>query len=519
MTTRKASEALLDIALDLTTNLPARDRYKRIVERVGDVVACDACALMRYENGLLIPVATIGLNHEVMNRQFHPDQHPRLKAILESRKPVRFKAEDRRPDPFDELVANGHSGALSIHSCMGCALYVADELVGTLSIDAFKPGSFQDVDDNEFQTFAALAATAMRTANLIEALEQLAERRGKVANELIAEALTKSGGQLLGDSPVMKQLESEIQTVASSDLAVLLMGDTGTGKDLVARIIHAKSHRHDKPLVYVNCAALPESMAESELFGHVKGAFTGAMQERLGKFELAHEGTIFLDEIGEMPLTIQPKLLRVLQSGEIQRVGSDRHIEVDVRVIAATNRNLQEAVRENRFRPDLFHRLSVYPIHTPMLSDHPEDIGALANYFLERNLYRFGLRSAIMDQRALDILTEYSWPGNVRELEHVISRAALRAKAELQKDRIRIIPKHLSIDSDQFSRVSGTTLPNSSQMDSAGTVDFHEEVNRFKKHLLSSALEAENGNWANAAKRLSLDRSNIHHMAKRLDLK
>ncbi|MEY0399711.1 sigma 54-interacting transcriptional regulator, partial [Providencia rettgeri] len=221
----------------------------------------------------------------------------------------------------------------------------------------------------------------------------------------------------------MQQLKKEIDIVAVSELNVLVSGETGTGKELVVKSIHEKSLRAEYPLIYLNCAALPESVAESELFGHVKGAFTGAISHRSGKFEMADNGTLFLDEIGELSLALQAKLLRVLQYGDIQRVGDDRSLRVNVRVLAATNRDLREEVLEGRFRADLFHRLSVFPLLVPPLKERGEDIILLAGYFCEQYRQRFGLSSVVLSSSLQRYLLNYSWPGNVRELEHAIHRA------------------------------------------------------------------------------------------------
>src|SRR5690606_12622466 len=242
----------------------------------------------------------------------------------------------------------------------------------------------------------------------------------------------EAGGMILGDSPVLRQLLDELAVVADSDLPVLLQGETGVGKELFARWLHSHSPRARKPLVYVNCAALPETLAESELFGHAKGAFSGAGQDRPGRFEAANGGTLFLDEIGELPLATQAKMLRALQSGVIQRLGAGQPRHVDVRVIAATNRRLWEEVREGRFRADLYQRLSVYPVHIPPLRERGRDVLLVAGHFLELNRARLGLRCLRLSPEAERVLLNYDWPGNVRELEHVISRAALKVLSQAE---------------------------------------------------------------------------------------
>ncbi len=232
-------------------------------------------------------------------------------------------------------------------------------------------------------------------------------------------------GEFVGNSAAILSVFKAAETVAGTESTVLITGETGTGKELVARAIHNASARTEKPLVKVNCAALPHGLIESELFGHEKGAFTGATTRRLGRFELADAGTIFLDEIGDMPADVQVKLLRVLQAGEFERVGGTRTIKVNVRVVAATNRNLQQAVEDGEFRADLFYRLHVFPIHVPALRDRPEDIPLLVRYFIAKFAARSGKTVETIPKSAMNYLLAYEWPGNVRELENLVERAVI----------------------------------------------------------------------------------------------
>ena len=273
----------------------------------------------------------------------------------------------------------------------------------------------------------------------------------------------------------------------------------------------------------VNCAALPESIAESELFGHVKGAFTGAVRNRMGKFELAHEATLFLDEIGEMPLSIQAKLLRALQFGEIQRIGSDSTHRVNVRVIAATNRNLQVEVDAGRFRADLYHRLSVYPVHLPPLRERREDISLLAGHLLDRARIRLGLGPIRLMMASRIILQRYDWPGNIRELDHVVTRAALRA-SKSAKDGITFIEAHhldLTIPHTmQFDTLHDDPRPRSSASPllPKGS-SLTEAVDDYQRQLIADVVRRCEGNWSKASRRLKIDRSNLHRLARRLGLK
>jgi formate hydrogenlyase transcriptional activator len=231
--------------------------------------------------------------------------------------------------------------------------------------------------------------------------------------------------EIIGESEGIRKVLQQVEQVAGTDMTVLILGETGTGKELVARAVHERSERRERSLVKVNCSALPGELIESELFGHEKGAFTGATGRQVGRFELADGGTVFLDEVGDLPLKLQAKLLRVLQEGEFERLGSGKTIKVDVRVIAATNRNLAEAMQRGRFRLDLYYRLNVYPIQIPALRERREDIGLLAQTFLGEVSRRLGRVFDPIPGEVLEVLRRYEWPGNVRELQNVVERAAV----------------------------------------------------------------------------------------------
>ena len=294
------------------------------------------------------------------------------------------------------------------------------------------------------QAFSALASAQMQLAELMDKLELSVEKQGLISHDLAKEARMRQGRELLGHSRAMVHLRQEIDLVGRSDFIVLVQGETGVGKELAVRAIHAASLRRDAPLLYLNCAALPETLAESELFGHTKGAFTGATQDRPGKFETSDGGTLFLDEIGELSLSIQPKLLRAIQEREVQRIGSNRVIHVNVRLLAATNRNLEEEVKAGRFRADLFHRLNMYPLTVPPLRERREDIPALAGHFCEAIRKQLGFGPVRLAPGCLDALGKYGWPGNVRELENVLSRAVLKASTAVgRSDPVNIELRHL----------------------------------------------------------------------------
>ncbi|MDO9320423.1 MAG: nitric oxide reductase transcriptional regulator NorR, partial [Pseudomonas sp.] len=327
-------------------------------------------------------------------------------------------------------------------------------------------------------------------------------------------------GEILGQSQAIRQLLSELEVVADSELPVLLLGETGVGKELFARRVPSWSRRRNKPRLQVNCAAWPESLAESELFGHVKGAFSGATTDRPGRFDAANGGTLLLDEVGELPLSVQAKLLRVLQNGEIQRLGADKPLHVDVRIIAATNRHLPDSIRDGHFRADLYHRLSVYPVPIPPLRERGNDVLMLAGHFLELNRARLGLRSMRLSPAAERAMLAYAWPGNVRELEHVISRAAVKllSRGASRTQILTLEPELLDLEraNGQFAAV----IPQ--QVDdgvAAPACSLREAVEACQRQSILQALARCGDNWANAARDLDLDPSNLHKLARRLGLK
>jgi formate hydrogenlyase transcriptional activator len=236
-------------------------------------------------------------------------------------------------------------------------------------------------------------------------------------------------GEIIGESAALRRVLKQVETVAPTDSTVLILGETGTGKDLVARALHALSPRRERTFVKLNCAAIPTGLLESELFGHEKGAFTGAIAQKLGRFELAHRGTLFLDEVGDVPPELQPKLLRVLQEQEFERLGSTRTVRVDVRLVAATNHDLAHMVRDGRFRSDLYYRLNVFPVVLPPLRERPDDIPRLVRHFTQRFARRMGRRIETIPTAVLDAPVRYPWPGNIREMQNVIERAVILSPA------------------------------------------------------------------------------------------
>jgi anaerobic nitric oxide reductase transcription regulator len=505
-------DVLLGLAIDLTANLATEDRYRRLLEGVRQLLPCDAVCLLRRDGEAFVPVASHGLVEDAMGRRYLLAEHPRLAQIAGSMTPVRFSPDVELPDPFDGLLEKDATALAHVHACLGCPLRVEDQLVGLLTADALLPDAFADLDPRLLTWLGALAGAALHTRRLVEALEHSSQRLGSVARDLLRAAEEQRGGGLLGQSPKMLALKKEISLVAQSDLSVLITGETGTGKELVARAIHHQSARRQEPLIYVNCAALPESVAESELFGHLRGAFTGAEQQRAGKFEVADRGTLFLDEIGELPLSIQPKLLRALQEGEIQRVGADRPLSVDVRVLAATNRDLVRAVAEGRFRADLYHRLNVYPIAVPPLRERGEDLALLAGHFCDQARVRLGLGPVRLLPEARAELAAATWPGNVRELENHLFRLVLRAAEKVPRGEVVVIEATGVLPNEVAPPL---TPPNAAP----ARGNLRDRVEAFQRQQIQQAVQAHQGNWAQAAESLGLHRSNLHHLARRLGLR
>ncbi|AKJ27413.1 transcriptional regulator [Caldimonas brevitalea] len=489
--------------------------WRRLLASARAMVHCDAAALLRLADGVLTPVAVDGLSDEALGRAFSVKAHPRLAQLLASGDGLRFAADCPLPDPYDGLV-EGQPDILPVHDCMGAPLRVDGRLWGLLTLDALTPGSFDRVQPEQLQALVRLIEAGIESALTIRKLADAAQRDKVLARA--AQGGTRLPRELVGKSAAMQQLRREIDTVAASDLTVLIVGETGVGKDLVAQRLHRQSLRHEQPLVQVNCAALPEALADSELFGHRKGAYTGAVHDRAGKFQLADGGTLFLDEVGELPASVQAKLLRALQNGELQRPGSDAVLHVDVRVIAATNRDLAAEVAAGRFRADLYHRLSVYPLRVPPLRERGRDVLALAGGFLEENQHRLGARNLRLSPAAKAALLNLTWPGNVRELEHAIARAALRAVAEQGRAArwIRIEPRHLEMADPgrQPDKAGAPVTPAAPPT----PMTLRAATEAFQRGWIESALARHDGSLSAVAREAGMDRSNFHRLARRLGI-
>ncbi|HPC70258.1 MAG TPA: sigma 54-interacting transcriptional regulator [Treponema sp.] len=421
------------------------------------------------------------------------------------------------PDLSKENRFLNRAGGRKKEDLIGVAYYcvpikTGNQVLGTLSAERRLPEGYSEqllkADQKILESIAAIIADSAKLRERIQEEQyRLISLQGK--NEIDETSLPLAqiqnykqgqGSAIIGTSKGIRSVLEQVALVAPSDATVLITGESGTGKELVASEIHRQSKRASQTFIKVNCAALPESIIESELFGHEKGSFTGALNQRKGRFELANGGTIFLDEIGDLSPQIQVKLLRVLQEREIERVGGSQPIKVDVRLIAATNRNLEADIKSGRFREDLFYRLNVFPIHIPPLRERKSDIILLADFFAEKYAQKNGKLIKRISSPALDLLSSYHWPGNVRELENCIERAVI-----LSTDNV-IHSYHLppSLQSAQSTQTEPTTT-------------LEAALSRLEKELIIEALKITGGNMAAAARRLGITERQmglrVHHYA------
>jgi DNA-binding NtrC family response regulator len=315
---------------------------------------------------------------------------------------------------------------------------------------------------------------------------------------------------LVGSGPAMKKLLAQIDRVAASETRVCILGETGTGKELVARAIHEKSQRRENAFITLNCAAVPAELIESELYGHEKGAFTGAAAKHVGKFEQAEGGTLFLDEIGDMPVSMQAKLLRVLEEGEVERVGGDKPIRVNVRVLVATHRNLEELVKQNAFRRDLFHRIYVFPLTLPPLRERPEDFAELVAHFARQVAAQNGWKEKLFATDAITELRRYAWPGNVRELRNVVERLVLLST----EDSIMVADVRLVLPGED----PGAGSSASAAAGAVATGTLAERTEAFEKEVLLGEIKRHNFHMTNVARALGLERSHLYKKCQQLGI-
>jgi formate hydrogenlyase transcriptional activator len=396
----------------------------------------------------------------------------------------------------------------------GCIipLVAHDRALGTLDIASRSEDAFTGADAELLTHIAGQIAIAVENAL---AYREIAALKNKLASEKVyleEEIKTEYNfEEIIGRSTALKHVLKQVETVAPTDSVVLIYGETGTGKELIARAIHHLSARRERTLVKLNCAAIPTGLLESELFGHEKGAFTGAIAQRVGRFELAHRGTLLLDEVGEIPLELQPKLLRVLQEQEFERLGSSRTIRTDVRLIAATNCNLRQMVDEKKFRADLYYRLNVFPVQIPPLRERVEDIPLLVSYFAQKHARRMNKRIETIPNDALQALCRYPWPGNVRELENLIERAVILSSGP----ELRVALPELS------SQAAGIPAEAASHNMKLEDADQYLRLDEAERAHILRALRDTNwiiGGRRGAASKLGLNRSTLRSKMMKLGI-
>ena len=378
----------------------------------------------------------------------------------------------------------------------------ARKRLGTLVFTCKQPAAYVAVDIGFMQLVASQVAVAVENALAFQEIEALKDKLAKENAYLEEEARTQHNfGEVVGDSAALRRILKQVETVAPTGSTVLIRGETGTGKELIARALHELSPRRGRAFIKLNCAAIPTGLLESELFGHEKGAFTGAVSQKVGRFELAHQGTLFLDEVGDIPPELQPKLLRVLQEQEFERLGGTRTIKVDVRLLAATHRDLARMVADGRFREDLYYRLNVFPVVLPPLRERPDDIPRLVRHFTQQFARRMGRRIETIPSAAMDALVRYHWPGNIRELQNVIERAVILSPGpSLQVPPADLVPAQAPVTEPALAAVTLTDAE--------------------REHILGALRETGGvvGGPNGAATRLGMKRSTLYKKMKKLGI-
>jgi formate hydrogenlyase transcriptional activator len=493
---------LLDITNRIVTKLELRDLLREIVASIRHFLQCDTVgvALPDPEDGELRRYA---VDHAEYEMSVGPASE-RTKVVFWTGKPLIATKEEVTADP---------QGALTNLSLCLYPLIIRDRVLGVLGFGTSRENAFPDDDLSFFSQVANQIALAVENSL---AYRQVSELKDRLAQENVyLEAEIRSElyfEEIVGNSEPLRRVLKEIETVAPADSTVLIYGETGTGKELIARALHNLSSRKSNAFVKLNCAAIPTGLLESELFGHEKGAFTGAIAQRVGRFELANRGTIFLDEVGEIPLELQPKLLRVLQEREFERLGSSRTVRSDARLIAATNRDLKTMVEEQRFRSDLYYRLNVFPIRVPSLRERKEDIPQLVRHFVKEFSRRNQRVINTIPSETMQALVRYHWPGNIRELQNVIERAVIISRGPV----LNVALTELAPD------VASTSAPVVTAAKSTSHESLQEMLERTERNQILRALEEANGVVAGpngAAVRLGVKRSTLQLRMQKLGIR
>ncbi len=492
---RDRSKLLLEVNNTLVSNLNLRELLSAISQSLSTVMPHDAAALTLYDESLnQLRVAALDFPE-------HEGPCATGRIIPFEGNPIGEAFTTRKTVVIDYSELGEHrSGCEAMASGCAAPLILRDKVLGVIAIKSFREHAFSEDDAELFGQVAKQLAIAVENAvayNEIESLKNKLEEEKLYLEEEIRSEYNFE--EIIGSSSVLKHALQDVRTVADTNSTVLISGETGTGKELIARAIHNLSDRRERTLVKVNCAAIPTGLLESELFGHEKGAFTGAIDRRIGRFELAHQGTIFLDEVEDIPLELQSKLLRVLQEQEFERLGSSRTIRVDVRVVAATNTDLTKLVEEKKFRSDLFYRLNVFPINVPPLRERPEDIPLLVNFFANKFAQQMKRPIESVPKEVMSALVNYRWPGNIRELQNLIERAVIVSRGSVLE-------------------VPLGELKQSSKPNNTGSSATLETIER--DHILRVLSEASwvIGGPKGAAARLGLNRTTLNHRMRKLGI-
>ncbi len=493
---------LLDITNRIVTKLELRDLLREIVASIRHFMQCDTVgvALPDPEDGELRRYA---VDHAEYEMSVGPASE-RTKTVFRTGKPLIATKEEVAADP---------QGALANLSLCLYPLIVRERVLGVFGFGTSRENAFTEDDLSFFGQVANQIALAVENSlaygQVSELKDKLAQENVYLESEIRSELYFE---EIVGNSEPLRRVLQEIETVAPADSTVLIYGETGTGKELIARALHNLSSRKSNAFVKLNCAAIPTGLLESELFGHEKGAFTGAITQRVGRFELANRGTIFLDEIGEIPLELQPKLLRVLQEREFERLGSSRTVRTDARLIAATNRDLKTMVEEQRFRSDLYYRLNVFPIRVPSLRERKEDIPQLVRHFVKEFSRRNQRVIDTIPSETMQALVRYHWPGNIRELQNVIERAVIISRGPV----LNVALAELTPD------VPSTSAPVVTSAKSASHESLQEMLEETERNQILRALEEANGVVAGpngAAARLGVKRSTLQLRMQKLGIR
>jgi formate hydrogenlyase transcriptional activator len=489
---RDRLQVLLDVNNLLITSRELPELFRGIVKTLERVIHHDytSLALLDSQTGLLkvhaldFPGSQSFIKKEITVPR---DTSPSGQAIASGQP---FLARGADIDRYqNEIIRSLRTSGVQTMCCV--PLITHGQAFGTLNVASRRNDAFSPQDVELLQQVAAQIAIAVENAlafKEIEALKnKLAEEKLYLEEEIRSEFNFE---EIIGESPALKRALAQVELAAPAGTTVLLLGETGTGKELFARAIHNLSPRRDRTFVKVNCAAIPSGLLESELFGHERGAFTGAINQKIGRFELADRGTLFLDEVGDLPLELQPKLLRVLQEQEFERLGGNRTQRVDVRVVAATNTDLSKLVAERAFRSDLFYRLNVFPIQIPALRERAEDLPLLVRYFVQRFSRQLNKGVEYIPADAMDALTQYSWPGNVRELENLIERAVLLSPGkELRIPFAELKSTALAASAGADSSSSLTSLASLTSSTSSSPISTLDEAER--QHILRALKQTQ----------------------------